>query len=143
MDLRCAYFRRDPTLYTVYLGRQTQNITANPNEVKCSVQSIMTHPDYENKPFDNDIALMKLSEPVTFTEYIRPACLPSNTSTFHNATTCWATGWVDYGGSIPFEQILNLKSYLCTSEILFVCQDFMKTFMVSMFVEFFKDMKLM
>ena len=104
MDLRCAYFRRDPTLYTVYLGRQTQNITANPNEVKRSVQSIMTHPDYENKPFDNDIALMKLSEPVTFTEYIRPACLSSNMSTFHNATTCWATGWgsVNLGGTIPF-----------------------------------------
>ena len=103
MDLRCAYFRRDPTLYTVYLGRQTQNITANPNEVQRSVQSIITHPDYYYEPFANDIALMKLSEQVTFTEYIKPVCLPSNMSTFHNGTTCWATGWgaVGYGGSIP------------------------------------------
>ena len=105
MDLRCAYFRRDPTLYTVYLGRQTQNITANPNEVKRSVQSVVTHPDFTTL-YDagNDIALIKLREPVTFTEYIRPVCLQSNMSTFHNGTTCWATGWgsVNLGGTIPF-----------------------------------------
>ena len=98
-----ACFSPDPTLYTVYLGMQTQNTIANHNEVIRSVHSIITHPDYNNDPFANDIALMKLSEQVTFTEYIKPVCLPSNMSTFHNGTTCWATGWgaVGYGGSIP------------------------------------------
>ncbi|XP_031417407.1 chymotrypsin-like protease CTRL-1 [Clupea harengus] len=96
-------------LYTIYLGRQTQYTLANPNEVRRSVQSIIIHPDYLNKPFANDIALLKLSEPVTFTDYIRPACLSSNMSTFHNATTCWATGWgnVGVGESLPYPQTLQ------------------------------------
>ncbi|KAL2078506.1 hypothetical protein ACEWY4_026191 [Coilia grayii] len=93
---------RDPLLWSVYLGKQTQNTTIpNPNEVRCSVNLTIVHPDFNKEPFSNDIALMKLSEPVNFTSYIRPICLASNMSSFHNATTCWATGWGSVGLSEP------------------------------------------
>lgn len=65
----------------------------NANEVGVGVQSITIHPNYNSTLYNNDICLMKLNQPVTFNNYIKPICLASNASVFHNATTCWATGW--------------------------------------------------
>lgn len=84
----------------LYLGRETQSTSvanANTNEVSVGVQSIIVHPKYNDSLSNNDISLMKLSQPVTFTPYIRPVCLASKGSVFHNATTCWATGWGNIG----------------------------------------------
>lgn len=84
--------RNTPSAWTVYLGRQTQS-GPNPNEVRRTVSRVIVHPDYNNTLFNNDIALMKLTNPVTFTDFIRPICLASSSSQFNNATTCWASGW--------------------------------------------------
>ena len=35
------------------------------------------HEDYNPRTFDNDIAILTLNEPVTFSEAISPICLPS------------------------------------------------------------------
>ncbi|KAK5850786.1 hypothetical protein PBY51_001633 [Eleginops maclovinus] len=82
--------------YTLYLGRETQS-GPNVHEVSSTVSKIIVHPDYNNKRFNNDIALIELSNPVTFNDYIRPVCLASNSSQFHNSTSCWATGWGQIG----------------------------------------------
>ncbi|KAK3556787.1 hypothetical protein QTP70_020502, partial [Hemibagrus guttatus] len=75
---------------TVYLGKQTL-VGANPYQVYRSISKIYRHPNY-NK-YTNDITLLQLKSAVTFTEYIRPVCLPSLASDFPNGTTCWITGW--------------------------------------------------
>uniref|UniRef100_A0A668S0K7 Peptidase S1 domain-containing protein n=1 Tax=Oreochromis aureus TaxID=47969 RepID=A0A668S0K7_OREAU len=82
--------------WTLYFGRETQ---AGPNthEVKRSVSQVIVHPNYNNYYSYNDIALMKLSSPVSFTDYIRPICLASNSSQFYSSTSCWATGWGKLG----------------------------------------------
>ncbi|KAL0197311.1 hypothetical protein M9458_005851, partial [Cirrhinus mrigala] len=66
----------------------------NPNEVSRSVSQVVVHPEYNNLPYDNDMALLHLSSPVTFTNYIRPVCLAAEGSTF-NSDTVWVTGWGD------------------------------------------------
>ncbi|KAG1933407.1 mast cell tryptase isoform X2 [Pimephales promelas] len=100
--------------WTLYLGRQTQSTSvANPNEVSVGIQSIIVHPKYNNSLLNNDISLMKLSQPVTFSQYIRPVCLASKGSVFHNATTCWATGW----GNIGKDQALPVPMTLQEVEI--------------------------
>uniref|UniRef100_A0A4W6G6H9 chymotrypsin n=1 Tax=Lates calcarifer TaxID=8187 RepID=A0A4W6G6H9_LATCA len=78
--------------WTLYFGRLTQS-GSNVHEVSRTVSQVIIHPDYNNTLFNNDIALMKLSSPVSFTDYIRPICLASNSSQFFNSTPCWATGW--------------------------------------------------
>ncbi|XP_059414473.1 transmembrane protease serine 9-like [Carassius carassius] len=83
---------------TVYLGRQTQQGT-NENEVSRSVSQIIKHPGYISSTTDNDITLLHLSSPVTFTNYIRPVCLASADSTFFNRTVSWVTGWGKIGTS--------------------------------------------
>ncbi|XP_049419710.1 chymotrypsin-like protease CTRL-1 [Epinephelus fuscoguttatus] len=88
--------------WTLYFGRETQS-GPNVNEVNSTISQIIVHPDYNNLLLNNDIALMKLSSPLNFTDYIRPVCLASNSSQFHNSTPCWATGWGRLGADAPFE----------------------------------------
>uniref|UniRef100_A0A674BP84 Zgc:165423 n=1 Tax=Salmo trutta TaxID=8032 RepID=A0A674BP84_SALTR len=76
----------------VYVGRQNQK-GSNPNEVNRAVTQIMSHPNYTRRTNDNDMCLLKLSSPVTFTNYIRPVCLAAPGSSFHAGTTSWVTGW--------------------------------------------------
>ncbi|KAM9346002.1 serine protease 27-like [Symphorus nematophorus] len=87
---------------TVYLGRDTQQF-ANPTEVSRTVSKIIKHPNYVANKFNNDIALLKLSSPVQFTNYIRPVCLAASGSVFDAGTTCWVTGWgrINSGTFLP------------------------------------------
>ncbi|KAI3365699.1 hypothetical protein L3Q82_010764 [Scortum barcoo] len=96
------------SLWTLYLGRETQS-GPNVNEVSRSVSKIIIHPDYNNTLYNNDIAVMKMSSPVNFTDYIRPVCLASNSSQFHNSTTCWATGWGRLGKDEPLVAFNSLQ----------------------------------
>uniref|UniRef100_A0A3Q1K594 Peptidase S1 domain-containing protein n=1 Tax=Anabas testudineus TaxID=64144 RepID=A0A3Q1K594_ANATE len=42
---------------------------------------------------NNDLALLRLSSPVQFTDHIRPVCLAASGSVFNNGTMSWVTGW--------------------------------------------------
>lgn len=57
------------------------------------VSQIIRHPNYDSTTSDNDICLLKLSSPVTFTDYIQPVCLAAVDSTYYTGTTSWVTGW--------------------------------------------------
>jgi len=99
----------DPNV-TIYLGRQSQELTNN-NEVSRTVVEIIRHPMYDlTAQMDNDVVLLKLSSPVMFTPYVRPVCLAAMNSTFYNGTMSWVTGWGTIDGSgipLPSPQILQ------------------------------------
>ena len=40
------------------------------------IKKLITHPDYNNETFNNDIGLIKLKNSVTFSQFISPICLP-------------------------------------------------------------------
>lgn len=47
--------------------------------------SIHVHPDYHNPDqsnFNNDIALLKLQDPITFNAAVMPLCLPPRNATY-------------------------------------------------------------
>ncbi|TMS15689.1 Transmembrane protease serine 6 [Larimichthys crocea] len=85
----------------VYLGRQRQE-GSNVNEMSRTVTQIINHPDYNSETSDNDISLLKLSSPVTFTNYILPVCLAASGSTFNAGTDSWVTGWGNIGSGAVF-----------------------------------------
>ena len=89
--------------WKISLGRQTLE-GENPNEVSIDVAQIVLHPMYDSDSSDNDIALLKLSSPVTFTDYIRPVCLAASDSVFNNGTDSWVTGWgrINEGGEFCY-----------------------------------------
>ncbi|XP_074671348.1 coagulation factor X-like [Strix aluco] len=47
-----------------------------PSRAMHRVEKIISHPKFDKKTFDSDIALLKLEEPITFSEDVVPACLP-------------------------------------------------------------------
>ncbi|XP_032393452.1 serine protease 33 isoform X2 [Etheostoma spectabile] len=98
-----------PSGFTVYLGRANQQ-SLNPNEVSRSLSRLILNPNYNSDTMDNDIALLLLSYPVTFTNYIRPVCLAPADGTYPAGTTCWVTGWgtiSSSGAPLPFPQRLQ------------------------------------
>ncbi|KAG5262875.1 hypothetical protein AALO_G00279910 [Alosa alosa] len=93
----------------VYLGRQDQEGSVNPNMVSSKVLSIIKHPSYNDITKNNDIALLRLATSVTFTSYIRPVCLAAADSTFDSGTKTWITGWgtTASGVSLPYPGTLQ------------------------------------
>ncbi|GFY25747.1 transmembrane protease serine 3 [Trichonephila clavipes] len=66
-------------------------------EIKVAIKEVYYYPWYHG--YDNDIALMRLSEPVPDSNAnIKPICLPNESDNFQNML-CTATGWgkVDFG----------------------------------------------
>uniref|UniRef100_A0A3B3DV77 Peptidase S1 domain-containing protein n=1 Tax=Oryzias melastigma TaxID=30732 RepID=A0A3B3DV77_ORYME len=94
--------------WTLYFGKETQAASSS-NEVSRSITKIIVHPNYNNTLFNNDIALMKLSNTVPFNNYIRPVCLASSSSLFYTSTSCWITGWgkLNKNDSLPSSQPLQ------------------------------------
>ncbi|ROK56432.1 Serine protease 27 [Anabarilius grahami] len=76
----------------MYFGRLNQS-GSNPNEISRTARQIINHPNYNSSTFDNDIALVQLSSPVNFTDYIKPVCLAAAGSVFDGGMESWATGW--------------------------------------------------
>ncbi|XP_061823743.1 transmembrane protease serine 9-like [Nerophis lumbriciformis] len=108
MSAAHCFFSTNTSEWSVSLGRQNlQGI--NPNEVSRTVDTIILHPDYDSFTFDNDIALLRLTSPVTFTDYIRPVCLAASSSNFISGTDSWVTGWgrIQEGVLLPFPQTLQ------------------------------------
>ena len=99
MHICHLYFSTSTFRWRLSLGRQNLE-GKNPNEVSRSVAEIILHPEYDSETSDNDIALLRLSSPVKFTDYIRPVCLAASGSVFINGTDSWVTGWgaVQEGG---------------------------------------------
>lgn len=58
-----------------------------------SVAAIITHENYNDGTDDFDVALMKLSNPFTFSAGIQPACLPMSQQNFNPGTKCWISGF--------------------------------------------------
>lgn len=46
------------------------------NEAIYEVETIMAHNKYRPDTYHNDIALIKLASPITYTNFILPACIP-------------------------------------------------------------------
>ncbi|XP_044211137.1 ST14 transmembrane serine protease matriptase a [Thunnus albacares] len=81
-----------PGTWEAYLGLHTQRNTGS-KVVKRNLKQIIPHPNYNAYTFDNDIALMELDSPVTYSDYIRPICLPAAQHDFPTGNTVWITGW--------------------------------------------------
>ncbi|XP_061667149.1 prostasin-like isoform X2 [Syngnathoides biaculeatus] len=115
----------DPRPWVLYFGRQNQS-TTSPNEVNRTVAKIIIHPDYDNETLENNFALMGLSSPLVFNNYIQPVCMASRSSTFNNGTVCRAMAWRRLSADEPPEAIERLQEVeICASdENRILCQDY-------------------
>nr|XP_014350428.1 PREDICTED: transmembrane protease serine 13 [Latimeria chalumnae] len=78
-----------PSKWRVYAGLIDLQLASNPG----SVSKIILHEKYESRTNDYDIALIKLSSPLSFSSKVQPACLPAYGQTFSPDTSCWISGF--------------------------------------------------
>ncbi|XP_066555060.1 suppressor of tumorigenicity 14 protein homolog [Amia ocellicauda] len=82
----------DAGSWKAYMGMSIMN-TLGVSVVTRLVRRIVVHAQYDQYTSDYDIALLELSAPVFFSEFIQPVCLPANTHSFGSDTSCFVTGW--------------------------------------------------
>ncbi|XP_046718180.1 suppressor of tumorigenicity 14 protein homolog isoform X1 [Silurus meridionalis] len=83
---------REPGNWMTYSGMNDQQKEEKSVQIR-GVKNIITHTDYNQMTYDNDIALLELTEPLVFSSTVHPVCLPSNSHVFPPGMPCWVTGW--------------------------------------------------
>jgi len=79
------------TSISVLLGEH--NIADDKSE-RVDVAEIIIHPNYNSETrHDNDFAILRLANPVTFNNKKRPACLPTDQSNTYAEVMATVTGW--------------------------------------------------
>lgn len=71
-------------------------------------EDVISHPEYIPTMTYHDIALIRLSKPVNFTRYIRPACLYTSIEDNPDEAHLTATGW---GVTNPDSKSCQLRKY--------------------------------
>ncbi|XP_053307831.1 suppressor of tumorigenicity 14 protein [Spea bombifrons] len=92
----------DPSLWTAFLGLHDQKQrTTSKDVVERSIKRIVPHRSFNDYTYDNDIAMLELSSPVTYTDFIQPICIPESSHNFPVGKGIWVTGWgaLSEGGS--------------------------------------------
>lgn len=68
------------------------NVSRSAPSVRIDFQGVTPHPDYNDQNIDNDIAILKTTEPIQMGTEVRPICIaaPDSDTEYENAT---AMGW--------------------------------------------------
>ena len=75
-------------------------LDVNEGGKRIKVKKITSHPDYDKGSKNNDIAVLELVEDLTFTDKVKPACLPSSADKDYSGSASTISGW---GGTIGYE----------------------------------------
>ncbi|XP_024421508.1 putative serine protease 46 [Desmodus rotundus] len=78
----------DPSQYSVMVG--VQHLPENGTQLPLS--HIVIHENFKNF-MSNDIALLKLKEPIAWSPLVQPVCLPSTKLLPSKGTLCWMIVW--------------------------------------------------
>jgi len=114
---------------TVYVTVGDHDVSTSTETASLNVKvvEIKQHKAYNSKNFDNDISLLRLETPVTFSNNIMPVCLPFNyVSTSWEGQMIMAGGWgtLTQGGKqptilqkveLPFMNTAQCRQYYGTS----------------------------
>ena len=74
---------------------------------RVDVAEIINHPNYDSQTVDNDFSILRLANPVTFTNAVSPACLPADKSNTYAGVTATVTGWGDLSTGGPSPVVLQ------------------------------------
>ncbi|XP_073457116.1 transmembrane protease serine 11D-like isoform X2 [Aquarana catesbeiana] len=117
----CFKSNKDVNAWTVILG--TNQLTSGSG---LSIKTIVIHENYTSGNIFNDIALIELSFPVYFTQYIQPVCLADTLTAVPDNSSCYVTGWgtlTDGGASLPSilqqARLTIISTSLCSSSQMY------------------------
>lgn len=85
-------------------------VAPDPSAFTVTIDKIIVHPDYHE--LTHDLALFRLSAPISFNEFIQPACLigPTRNVLQHTRTRrCYAVGYGLTAGMIAAVKLQKLQ----------------------------------
>ncbi|XP_033126775.1 transmembrane protease serine 3-like [Anneissia japonica] len=94
----CVYNSLNPAGWRVYLGKQELSTSVEDNaQFSSTISHIVLHEDYNPTTLDNDIAILKLTEPVSpppnADSLINNICIARPDMIFSPGSMCFITGW--------------------------------------------------
>lgn len=89
--------------------------------VDIPVVEFIKHEAYTKRTKQNDIALVRLAQPVKISNFVRPACLWSESSISQSSVTATGWGFTEFGGASSDEllkvQLNVLKNNICSEAL--------------------------
>ena len=82
--LSLFFFRFSQSQISVRLGEYDFTTQGETGEQTYTLSGMKMHENYDPKTFENDIAILKLSQDAQFTQSVQPACLPIGDSDYNN-----------------------------------------------------------
>ncbi|XP_044763875.1 clotting factor C-like [Coccinella septempunctata] len=115
----------------IYLGKHYLKEWSTKGIQDRRVSKLIVHPEFESETFKNDIAIIKLSEPITVTNYVRPVCLWEDQVDLHHVINQPGTiiGWgYDEDGVITDELHKASMPIVSTETCIYSYPDFFARF---------------
>ncbi|CAL8263154.1 unnamed protein product [Arctogadus glacialis] len=78
--------------YIIYVGRHKLN-GFNMHQESHRVRRVVVPESYVEPQRGNDLALVELSRPVSWSDYVQPICVPDQGALFPGGLDCMVTGW--------------------------------------------------
>uniref|UniRef100_A0A8C9TIG3 pancreatic elastase II n=1 Tax=Scleropages formosus TaxID=113540 RepID=A0A8C9TIG3_SCLFO len=104
--LTAAHCINSLNTYRVVLGKHNL-VEEEGGSVAIGASKLVVHEKWSSLFIRNDIALVKLETPVTFSDTITPACLPDAGFILPNEAPCYVTGWGRIYTGGPIADILQ------------------------------------
>ncbi|XP_054611779.1 serine protease 33 [Dunckerocampus dactyliophorus] len=92
----------DVSFYIIYAGRYQLN-GLNPHQSSHRVSYVVIPSGYVEPHSGKDVALVRLSIPVAWSDWIRPVCLPASGTLFPGGMPCYVTGWGNIRSEVPLQ----------------------------------------
>ncbi|KRT86291.1 Trypsin, partial [Oryctes borbonicus] len=124
----------NPENLLVYLGKYYLKKWSNPGIQDHQVSRITRHPQYDSKTYSNDVAVLKLSHPAEFTDFVRPVCLWEGSKDFNQLVGKFGTvvGWgFDENGKLTEELTMLNMPIISKEACIYSFPDFFSRFTTS------------